>query len=112
MRSHRPRTWSATRGGRSVTTEPTLEAAIKAQAHGLGFDLVGITTTGPAETAPHFDKWLGEGKAGAMEYLHKNAHLRRDTTLPFEGGASAIVVGLNYGGKEPTGAIARYARGD
>ena len=89
-----------------------LEDAIKAQALGLGFDLVGITRLGPAETAAHFDRWLAAGRAGAMGYLAKKPELRRDSRLPYEGVVSGIVVGLDYGGKEPSGPIARYARGD
>ena len=89
-----------------------LEDAIKAQAHGMGFDLVGIARLGPAETAAHFDRWLEAGRAGEMGYLSKKAELRRDSRLPYEGVVSAIVVGLDYGGKEPPGPVARYARGD
>ena len=89
-----------------------LEDAIKAQAHGLGFDLVGITRAGPADTADHFERWLSAGRAGAMDYLSRKADLRRDSRLPYEGIVSAIVVGLDYGGKEPPGPVARYARGD
>ena len=88
------------------------EDAIKAQALGLGFDLVGIARLGPVETAEHFDRWLAAGRAGTMDYLAKKADIRRDSRLPYEGVASAIVVGLDYGGKEPPGPIARYARGD
>ena len=84
-----------------------LEDAIKAQAHGLGFDLAGITRLGPAETAEHFERWLAAGRAGEMTYLSKKADLRRDSRLPFEGTVSAIVVGLDYGGREPSGSIAR-----
>jgi epoxyqueuosine reductase len=90
----------------------SLEPAIKAQALGLGFDLVGITRTGPADSAARFDQWLADGHAGTMSYMERHADIRRDTRLPFSGGASAIVVGLNYGGREPTGPVARYARGD
>src|SRR5438128_1192669 len=89
-----------------------LESAIKAQALGLGFDLVGITRTGPADSAGHFDRWLAGGSAGTMSYLGRTADVRRDSRRAFNGGASAIVVALNYGGTEPTGPVARYARGD
>ncbi|MEO6592698.1 MAG: tRNA epoxyqueuosine(34) reductase QueG [Gemmatimonadaceae bacterium] len=85
---------------------------IKAQAFGLGFDLVGITRLGPAETAPMFDAWLARGFAGEMTYLERGAEKRGDSRLPFTGAVTAIVVGLNYGGTAPTGPIARYARGD
>jgi len=43
-----------------------LEALIKAQAYGLGFDLVGIATLGPVETAAAFDDWLAAGYGGEM----------------------------------------------
>jgi epoxyqueuosine reductase len=95
-----------------VTSPGNLEDAIKAQAHGLGFDLVGITRAGPADTADHFDRWLAAGRAGEMGYLAKKADLRRDSRLPFDGVVSAIVVALDYGGKENPGPVARYARGD
>ena len=89
-----------------------LEALIKAQAYGLGFDLAGIATLGPAETAAAFDEWLAAGHDGEMAYLARGAEKRRDTRRPVEGAKSAIVVGMNYGGREPSGPVARYARGD
>ncbi|MDQ2765635.1 MAG: tRNA epoxyqueuosine(34) reductase QueG [Gemmatimonadota bacterium] len=96
----------------AATPARTLEDAIRAQAYGLGFDLVGITSLGGMETAPYFDRWLERGYAGDMHYLPKWADKRRDSRLPYEGGRSAIVVAMNYGGAEPPGPVARYARGD
>jgi epoxyqueuosine reductase len=90
----------------------TLETRIKAQAFGLGFDLVGIARLGPAETASAFDEWLARGYAGDMDYLPRAAQKRRDTRLPVPGTVSAIVVAMNYGGTSPSGPVARYARGD
>jgi epoxyqueuosine reductase len=96
-----------------ITVAPrTLEDSIRSQAYGLGFDLVGIATLGSMETAPHFEKWLDRGYAGDMHYLPKWAHKRRDSRLPYEGVRSAIVVAMSYGGREPSGPVARYARGD
>jgi epoxyqueuosine reductase len=46
-----------------------------------------------------------------MHYLPKWAEKRRDSRLPFPGVSSAIVVALDYGGREPSGPVARYARG-
>src|SRR4051812_47364446 len=85
---------------------------IKAQAYGLGFDIVGITQLGEARTADQFEEWLSKGYAGEMDYLSRGAAKRRDTRLPFPSATSAIVVGLDYGGKAPPGPVARYARGD
>ena len=84
----------------------------KAQAFGLGFDLAGVTTLGPPDTAGEFDAWLAGGYAGEMHYLERGADLRRDARRPEPGMRSAIVVAMNYGGTQPAGPIARYARGD
>jgi epoxyqueuosine reductase len=96
---------------RLAESTTSLEQLIKAQAFGLGFDLVGITSLGPAETAPAFERWLDAGYAGDMKYLARGAEKRRDTRSPFPGAVSAIVVGLDYGGRAPSGPVARYARG-
>jgi len=90
----------------------SLEQRIKTRARAMGFDPVGITRLGPAATYAAFAGWLEQGYAGEMTYLARGAEKRRDTTLPFGGVRSAVVVALNYGGKQPAGSIARYARGD
>jgi len=84
----------------------------KAHAYALGFDLVGIAPLGPAETSRAFEEWLQEGRAGAMHYLERGAEKRRDSRLPLPGTTHAIVVAMDYGGREPSGPVARYARGD
>lgn len=93
-------------------TALSLESFIKSQAMGLGFDLVGIAKLGAAETAPMFEDWLSRGYAGEMAYLERGAEKRRDTRLPFAPAVSAIVVALDYGGRQGAGPVARYARGD
>src|SRR5688572_10522541 len=97
-----------------ATPMPKTELAerIKAQAFGLGFDLAGIARLGPADTAQAFGDWIARGYAGDMHYLPRWADKRRDTRLPFPGTVSAIVVAMDYGGKAPSGPVARYARGD
>jgi epoxyqueuosine reductase len=100
--------------GRSpVTTTRSVPDAgrIKAQAYALGFDLAGIARLGPSGTFPAFEQWLDRGMAGEMQWLKRDAALRRDTRLPRRGARSAIVVALDYGGREPAGTLARYARG-
>src|SRR4051812_12062781 len=97
----------------SATAEVVaLEQLIKAQAFGLGFDLAGIATLGPVETAAAFRDWIDRGYAGEMEYLSRGAEKRLDSRLPVPGTTSAIVVALNYGGRAPGGPVAKYARGD
>ena len=94
------------------STDETLANRLKAQAYGIGFDLAGITKLGPAETAAAFDDWVSTGYAGDMAYLPRGSDKRRDPRAVFPGALSAVVVGLDYGGKTPAGPVARYARGD
>jgi epoxyqueuosine reductase len=96
----------------AVAEALSLEALIKAQACGLGFDLVGITPLGPMETAAAFEGWVARGYSGEMSYLPRGAGKRRDSRLPVPGTTNAIVVGMDYGGRTPSGPVARYARGD
>ena len=95
-----------------METPGDLEKRIKVRARELGFDLTGIVTLGEAETAGHFDQWIAAGYAGEMAYLERGAEKRHDTRKPFEGVRSAVVVAMNYGGTQPAGPVARYARGD
>jgi epoxyqueuosine reductase len=100
---------------RAVVAAPSvaeLTRLARAHAYALGFDLVGITALGPADTAAAYDAWIAEGYAGAMQYLERGAEKRRDSRLPLPGTTHAIVVGMDYGGGEPSGPVARYARGD
>ena len=108
----RPEAPSTSRAGGTPSGAGALEAALKAQAYGLGFDLAGIARLGEVGTADAFDRWVEHGYAGEMSYLPKWADKRRDTRLPFPGVMSAVVVAMNYGGREPSGPVARYARGD
>lgn len=91
---------------------PALQHRLEAQAYGLGFDLVGFAELGPAESAPHFERWLADGRHGEMGYLAKWADKRRDPRSVYPDVLSAVVVGMDYGGREPSGPVARYARGD
>ena len=86
---------------------------LKAQAYGLGFDLAGVTTLGEPATRAAFDAWIERGQHGEMSYLAGDgATLRRDARKPHEGATHALVLAMSYGGREPSGPIARYARGD
>lgn len=88
-----------------------MEDFIREQAKKLGFDLVGLTALGDAETAKYFNEWIAAGHAADMHYLERGQEKRSNTKLPFDGVRSGIVVGMNYGGTEPAGPVARYARG-
>jgi len=107
-------------GGGPPRADPSVAAPLprvdrrllEAQAYGLGFDLVGVAPLGPVGTAPAFDRWLAQGYAGEMHYLGRGAEKRADARRPVPGTTTAIVVALDYGGREPDGPVARYARGD
>jgi epoxyqueuosine reductase len=98
-----------------------LTAEIKAEAHRLGFDLVGIA---PAVPPPHADAlldWLDAGHAGEMGYLARNAVRRADPREAVPDAQSIIVCGMHYRASEPDpalwndasrGQISRYAWGD
>ncbi len=74
---------------------------------------MGVTTLGEPATRAQFDAWLEQGYHGEMAYLAGDgAELRRDSTRPHPGATHAIVLATNYGGREPSGPVARYARGD
>jgi epoxyqueuosine reductase len=90
----------------------SLAARLKAQAYGIGFDLAGVVRLGPAATFGQFQRWLAAGHAGAMEYMARGTRGRADPRAHLPRARSALVVALNYGGTEPGGPIARYARGD
>jgi epoxyqueuosine reductase len=98
--------------GAETAVDTSIEERIRTRARELGFDLVGIATLGEVETAGHFDEWTAAGYAGEMAYLERGAEKRHDTRKPFEGVRSAVVVAMNYGGTQPSGPVARYARGD
>ena len=85
---------------------------IKAEAYAIGFDLAGIARLGVAETAGAYDRWVARGFAGEMQYMERGSAVRHDSRRPAPGMCSAIVVAMNYGGTEPPGPVARYARGD
>ncbi len=86
------------------------EHRLKTQAYAAGFDLAGIAALGVPDSVAHFDAWLAQGYHGEMSYLERGAELRRDMRRPVEGMVSALVVALNYGGTQPSGPVARYAR--
>ncbi|MBL0940089.1 MAG: tRNA epoxyqueuosine(34) reductase QueG [Gemmatimonadaceae bacterium] len=87
--------------------------ALTAHAFGLGFDAVGVAALGVPETWDAYAAWLEAGRHASMQYLEGDgARLRHDSRLPHPGATHAIVVAASYGGREPSGPVARYARGD
>ena len=94
---------------------------LKAEARGLGFDLVAIAPAAPPPHADALDAWLSAGHAGEMAYLARNAAKRKEPGLVVAGARSIVVVGVHYRAAEPDpllwndpsrGQISRYAWGD
>jgi epoxyqueuosine reductase len=95
----------------------SLEAKIKQKALELGFNAVGITTADPVDPA-HIDtfrKWLDDGCAAKMAYMHRNIDKRFDPEQLLKGAKSVICVALNYRPQNseltdaPSVRIARFA---
>lgn len=80
----------------SLKFSPDAKALIKAEAHRLGFDACGIAKTSEVLDAPFLAKWLEEGCAAEMQYMHNHFEKRTDPRLLVEGCKSLIVVALNY----------------
>jgi epoxyqueuosine reductase len=88
-------------------------------AHSLGFERVGIAPAVPPARAGYYRRWLSAGRAGHMDYLHRNVELRTDPRALLPGAASVIVVASNYhqpvppqrDDRDPCGRVARYAWG-
>jgi len=91
----------------------SLTHRLTAFAYGLGFDAVGVAALGEPTTRAAFDAWLARGQHADMHYLDgAGAELRRDARRPHPGATHAVVLAASYGGREPSGPVARYARGD
>ncbi len=101
---------------------PALKEFIKAEAHRLGFDLVGITDPSPPDSFPIYQKWLDRGLHGDMTYLSRpDAIARRaNPSLILPGVKSIVMVGIRYPRPEDApvieselhGKVAAYAWGE
>lgn len=80
----------------------------------LGFHLVSVIPYAPLKAQkPHLDKWLANGYAGDLEYMHKGVEKRTDPDLLLPGVQSVICLAMNYFQPfppAPQGAHAKVAR--
>ena len=99
----------------------TLAERIKHNAREIGFDLVGVTAAGPAQSHARYTNWLSRGHHGGMSYLARpDAVARRvDMRELLPSARSAVVVAMNYYQPPPPppsstgeGKVGRYAWGD
>lgn len=105
----------------------SLAEDIKVKGLELGFDLVGITETGPIDNEQFklLTDWLALGYAGRMNYMRENLDKRTNPAKLLKGAQSVISVGLNYKppsvqgtrdesshlpSSRPMGRVANYAR--
>ncbi len=79
----------------------SLSDAIKSRAAELGFALCGITDAAPPPHHRHYARWLAEGRAGEMLYLHRQEPKRGDLRQVLPGARSVVCVALNYAPQEP-----------
>lgn len=71
--------------------------AIKRKAHELGFLACGIARAGFLEAeAPRLERWLRDGRHGAMGYMANHFDLRLDPRKLVEGAKSVISLAYNY----------------
>lgn len=121
----------------TLPVKAELKSQLQNLARELGFGVCRIASCLPPEHAAEFRKWLGEGAAGEMSYMHRGEEKRCDPQQVLPGARSIVVVGMNYWqGEEEwrkfatsdletrnlkscatkqtaaTGKIARYAWGD
>jgi epoxyqueuosine reductase len=101
-----------------------LAEAVKTRATALGFALCGITTAAPPPHHSQYRRWIGEGMAGEMLYLHQQEPKRAELDAVLPGARSVVCVAANYSpengrpAQEPGeaqrgyGVVARYARFD
>jgi len=88
--------------------------AIKRRAAELGFAAIGIARLDRNAHADELDRWLADGHAGTMTYLHRQAEKRKDPRQILPGARSAVVTLTNYfhGSTDPgttSGLVAQYA---
>ena len=88
---------------------------IKQRAAELGFSVTGIARLDRNPHAAELERWLRDGHAGTMTYLHRQAGKRKDPRLVMPGAKSAVVTLTNYyhGATDPgttsRGRVAQYA---
>jgi epoxyqueuosine reductase len=96
----------------------TLTQQLKAKAHALGFDLVGVTSADPLAAVDRYRAWLAQGFAGEMGYMARNVEKRADPRQVLPDVRSIVVLAMNYRTNpelpedtQPRGWISRYAWG-
>src|SRR5882762_3543330 len=90
---------------------------LKRRARALGFTATGVARLEPNPHAAELDRWLADGHAGTMTYLHRQAEQRKDPRRIMAGARAAVVTLSNHyhGAPDPrpmargSGKVAQYA---
>ena len=101
----------------------SLTELIKAEAHRLGFDFVGVTTPASPTSFRNYQSWIKAGRHGEMGYLGTQPALERrgDPLQILPECQSVLVLGIRHDkpaahhastSSQPYGRIASYAWGD
>jgi len=61
-----------------------------------GFQQVGITSADVSEDAAHLQRWLGLGRHGEMQYMHRHADKRSEPRLLVPDTLSVVSVRMDY----------------
>ena len=90
---------------------------VKERARALGFQTVGIADLSPTPHSEQLERWLGDGFAGTMDYMHRQASHRLAPSSIVAGTTRAVVVTRNHlyplAPERPgAGRVARYAQGE
>lgn len=88
---------------------------VKAEAHRVGFSLVGVCDPAPPIGLGFTQSWIDHGFAAGMDYMARSLPLRANLDSVLPGVRSVLMVGLEYGPDRPEDdsgiRIARYALG-
>ncbi len=100
------------------TAATSLSNVVKAEALGLGFDMVGITPAAVPRGLESFHDWLRQGYDGEMAWLSRREEAYEHPRHVLAGVRSVIMLALNYRTDDPappcpgSGRVSRYAWSD
>jgi epoxyqueuosine reductase len=94
------------------SSAPDLRAAIRAEAHDLGFDAVGFAAPDlPRHLQAAYRQYIAERREGDMAWLARDPERRQNPRGLWPEVQSVIVLGMNYGPDEdPLASLARRER--
>ncbi len=94
-----------------------LDDWLRSEARRLGFTKVRVAPVGPPPGVARYDAFLAAGRHADMDWMIRGRDARAEPTRLLPGAASAVALGVSYGGPVPpdpgglTGRVARYAWG-